>query len=342
MRQFQRTLLLNKTSWLDRHSTLASGSVVESTSRCLNGLSEMVRRREEAILNILTVEQRIRFLAWARRRASAITHVARKNVALNAQGVKLEETTSQHNAVHLYLLDDRLREVANKLPFVPSLVPQDRVKKLSRRPMFESLSSQTASMSKNDSAEHISPSMSNSKLEEMIQGKDMEKVQITPEAAWATAATLVAEVLGPIGIALQQQPIGGVVPNGSNMQIHPVAAAPVHSAPVPPQYPALGEHNAPVAHYAPLVPTISVSTPFTGATAPNASGHQQFSSGHKREISLLNSPLPNAHEDMFMNVFPGHFRAESKGQVQADHFLLQLAEDDDWAIGGFDIEMDAP
>jgi hypothetical protein len=46
---------------------------------------------------------------------------------------------------------------------------------------------------------------------------------------------------------------------------------------------------------------------------------------------------------MFLDIFPGHFRTESKGQSQADQYLLQLAEDDGWAIGGFDIEMgDSP
>jgi hypothetical protein len=62
--------------------------------------------------------------------------------------------------------------------------------------------------------------------------------------------------------------------------------------------------------------------------------------GHVRDVSLLNCPLP---QDMFLDIFPGHFRTESKGQSQADQYLLQLAEDDGWAIGGFDIEMgDSP
>jgi hypothetical protein len=275
----------------------------------------------------------------------------------------------QPKVVHLYLLARRLQEeVLKKIPYsVPSLVPRDRVKKLSRRPMFEPLGNADLllmMMSKSDSGGRLSSCSSKGKLcEDTATVADMDnllKAQITPAAAWATAFPLIAQVLSPVGIPFQKQPIAGCSIQHSssntnnnkvvssmiaqdNVVLSPVSSASIHAT--------SSSHQQVIPN-----PSINGTHPYRSKSTTTTTAI----SGHKREIScstgsntpippplltpesgfsLLTAPLPTMTQDMFLDIFPGHFRTESKGQLQADQFLLELAEDDDWAIGGFDIEM---
>jgi len=358
VRAFQRTLILNKMSWLEsRHASHALVSTIQRFHECLKGVSFIVGKREQAILNVLTVEQRLRFLVWTQRRASLIAAAAatlrRDQTMVESVGV-----TSSYKAVHLYLLDRRLREVARKLPGIVSSVPKDCVKKLSRRPMFEPLANAGELMNKSDSGGKLSPCTSKTNLVNDSYDVMMEKAQVTPAAAWAAAAPLIAQVLGPIGIPYQRQPIVGRVAPSSNSGISTFAmmtanhVSPVSSymgAPPPTVTLGISQQVTPVISNAASCAVAAAHPMTTSSSNSQLSGHKRelsvskpFNSataaprGHEREISLLNGPFPTSWAD---DIFPGHFRTESKGQLQADQYLLQLADEEDWAIGGFDIEM---
>lgn len=408
-----------------------------SLHECFKRICSQVRKREDAILNVLTVEQRVRFLAWSQGRATSLANFASKfnrnstSTSCMRSNNHIAVTASMsphHKVLNLYLLAQKLQEILCRLPQVnlPPLAPYDVMKKMSRRPMYEPLGATAGTISSVngdqpmmhksnndvtgvDSGFKISPCTSKSKLDEssdvVIDGPQ-HKLQVTPAAAWSAAFPLIAQVFGPIGVPFQQQPIAGFslqrksstssisinssvsVKNNFSMRNNPtVLAADTDHAVMSPLTPHTiasipqskqcfnGQQVTPVMsntlafpstvpHYQPpkdgtskkdplpavatvhkMENTLSKST-FTSAmdgsllacSLPNPAA--AASTEHVRDVSLLNCPLP---QDMFLDIFPGHFRTESKGQSQADQYLLQLAEDDGWAIGGFDIEMgDSP
>jgi hypothetical protein len=433
VRAYQRNLLLNKLSWVEtRHASYAMDTSITSLYECLKRLSFQVRKREEATLNILSIEQRIRFLAWAQRRATSIANVAAKykndrSSSNNSSFIVTPSISPHHKVLNLYLLAQKLQEVLKKFPniILPSLAPYEIMKKLSRRPMYEPLgtSSFTSTTSggdppmmhkstSGDMGAKISPCSSKNRLDDssdIVTDCQQPKAQVTPAAAWAAAFPLITQVLGPIGVPFQQQPIAGfclqrkqsstssisinscvsikhnnkninnnnntsmMTANSDHAMLSPLTPHTAASAP-PSAYCVVGQQVTPVMSNTLAFPSTGqqqpvkaasascqplpsstlrhkreisyTNSPFPPAGAP-VGGHVRDVSllngplphpaaGHVRDVSLLNCPLP---QDMFLEIFPGHFRTESKGQSQADQYLLQLAEDDGWAIGGFDIEM---
>ena len=65
IRAVQRSVLANPETWVHRHTALATRNVLESIHDVLGEAQIAAKRRETSLMNILTPEQRIKFMAWA-------------------------------------------------------------------------------------------------------------------------------------------------------------------------------------------------------------------------------------------------------------------------------------
>eukprot|EP00957_Ditylum_brightwellii_P093977 7155533-Ditylum_brightwellii.AAC.1 len=66
----QCTLSTNQTSWLHQHTASASIRMLQDVYSAIAKSAEMVKQRKSCILNILTMEQHVNFLAWSARKLS--------------------------------------------------------------------------------------------------------------------------------------------------------------------------------------------------------------------------------------------------------------------------------
>ncbi|KAL3920366.1 MAG: hypothetical protein SGILL_003301 [Bacillariaceae sp.] len=177
-------------------------------------------------------ERRVKFLAWASENADRIkskmkhnrrqeedqelhtpmvtdaqtsTSVDMPKDAQNVEKYQLDKT--QHLAANLYILNHRLQTVLQEFPFHPPvIVTATSLKKLSRRPSFESLGQQRDSELHGLSRDTSFASMSSLKQSPSSLslagsvGEDLDKLaqtnQLTPEDAEQAASSMVQEVLG--------------------------------------------------------------------------------------------------------------------------------------------------
>ena len=147
IRQCQRLVLADSQTWVHRHTALATNNVVESAHSAISGVQQAAKNREKSLMNILTPEQRVKFLAWASRRADVIRRLAESNIkppsanVAGESGEEFETSPNRHVAVNLYIIDHQLSKVKQRAPenTPHSLVHPAKLKKLSKRPSLESL-----------------------------------------------------------------------------------------------------------------------------------------------------------------------------------------------------------
>jgi hypothetical protein len=293
VRQYQKTLVLQDPStWLDRHTARASSLAMQSFHDAVGAMSNVLRQREHKVKQILTPQQRVKFLSWAIKNAdrskskflqnrreeesqhSAMTdsdgtsHIRSRDVVEgNEATVKYQLDKVHHVAANLYILNHRLQNVLKDSPFQPPfLVSPTSLKKLSRRPSFESLGQRRDAeghgLSRDTSFASIGSlktttsnlslgGVSTENLDKMVQAN-----QISPEEGEKTAATTVEKVLGFV------MPI-----------IPPIAPPPM--AALPPVYPTSGQTGqyVPVSTSAPSFASQPAAAPlnychYTPAPAP--------------------------------------------------------------------------
>ncbi|KAL3815459.1 hypothetical protein ACHAXA_008509 [Cyclostephanos tholiformis] len=156
VRGVQRTILSNAEGWIHRHTALATRYVIEGVHDVICGAQAAARSKERSLMQILTPEQRLRFLRWASRRADV-----KRLVEMNAGRFRGERTTvncgddeyrtspDRHISANLYIINHILSKVKQRqqqrqqelgtpatLAFA---VHPTKLKKLSRRPALESL-----------------------------------------------------------------------------------------------------------------------------------------------------------------------------------------------------------
>jgi len=139
-RNLQRTILTNRNSWLDRRAAQASHSAIYAFGQTLLGASEKVRNNKNNIFNILTIEQRLKYLIWAKKNKERI----KQTFAFN----EYEKPTTaiqpgKHDVAKVIGLAQKMEEAHQLFPDIASLIPHLALRKLSRRPSYESLGSQT-------------------------------------------------------------------------------------------------------------------------------------------------------------------------------------------------------
>ena len=101
-------------------------------------MNVVIETKETNALAILNEHQRKAFLTWAAKNAEAIA----KKTRTRPKQTMSDNTpidSSQHNAANLYILAHRLQHVLDTLPTPSILVIPSKMKRLARRPSFESL-----------------------------------------------------------------------------------------------------------------------------------------------------------------------------------------------------------
>jgi hypothetical protein len=307
VRTFQRALLLSQDSWLDRHTAFASRKVVQSAHNATQALSLRLGQKERSTLGVLTKEQRIKFMAWSSRNKARVAQSLEEKIpSVPPTDEQFKTFPEQHVSANLYILNQRLTKVLQLIPPAAPLVTGAALKKLSRRPSFESLGccmNEDDRLSRKDSfASEGSLKRSASELS-MAEGEERPHVpSISPTEAQDSAAPYVEKTIGFLKDIM-----------------------PLLPTPVPSTMSGWERNNVPIPEPAPVssawmqVPNEQFEPNPVAVHLPGHPGN------HMRKSSFL---------PPHMNVVP-----EEWGGDAADDFLMALTEED-WAIGeGIDMEM---
>ena len=72
---------MEKETWLDRHTAAAADASVEVACKAMSAIMGMANQREHAVLDMLTAEQKGKFMIWAAARKEKIERVSRRILA---------------------------------------------------------------------------------------------------------------------------------------------------------------------------------------------------------------------------------------------------------------------
>jgi len=138
VRSYQRTLLLTGESWLHRHSAYAAEKAMKSLHDSIEAITQRLAQKEYVTQAVLTPGQRMKLSVWSTRNREFLrSQTGRVPVERVYQTYTTSKT--QHEAANLYVLNHQLQQVLGRFPLVNPIVNGDKLKKLSRRPLFESL-----------------------------------------------------------------------------------------------------------------------------------------------------------------------------------------------------------
>lgn len=308
MRNYQRTLLQTQETWLHRHTAFASGKTMETLHENVQGLTLRLNQREHSSQSLLSEKQRLKLAVWAtRNREKLRAKLSSLSVALPASGTsQYEISPTQHTAANIYSANHQLTQLLHVVPPAPPMITPQVLKKLSRRPLFESLGCGNKDgdeeMSR-DKSFSSTGSLKRSMQEMSMDGDERPHVpSVSPEAAQAAAGPLVERTLGHLKAIIPQSPAPSVVAVGQASIVIP--------APTP------------------------VSSMHVGKPMPTSFSFPQFDphpgapeAKHARKSSFLPENLNVVPEEMW----PGD---------GVDDFFMNLV-DGDWAIGE-GIDMDEP
>lgn len=216
VRSTQRSILADTKTWIHRHTAAATKNVLDSTQHVISGMYEAAKKREEAILNVLTLEQRHKLCTWVASKSTAMRQLQVKLAQLN-EADEYTTTPQRHVAANMYIIDHRLSNIKSRL-HTKAYIHPSQLKNLSRRPSFESLAGQDAPEPKSKLSREASfPSTGSLKrnLDEMTGDDNYPTTNshsgITVESAHAAAQPAVRKVFDDI------LPI---VPEGYHAQMH--------------------------------------------------------------------------------------------------------------------------
>jgi hypothetical protein len=329
----QRVLVQTPETWLDRHTGTASGLAMQSAHDCMQSVSNSIEKREHSVMNVLSDEQRINFLRWAANNKHRLAET--KNRPIEPQD-GFTVSSNNHEAANLYIINHRLQRALDKLPTPPALVVGSSVKRLSRRPSFESLGSATSSKEEvrtlcREGSFASSGSLKRSASELEIDDDKAHGQSVSPEAAEVAAQPTINASLGFVkGIMpLRTQPLPETV---SSFAMPPPKPAPVLSQALEPSY---------------LYQTIQIQPPVSGSLNPAAPPQEFIAPQPVASAQVtLQPPTPAPHQPAAPSFLPqpltsvqeeGGFLGQ-EGTDPADDFLFELAEED-WAIGeGFEMD----
>jgi hypothetical protein len=319
VRTFQRTMLKTPESWLHRHTAAAASRLMHNTNENFQTMNLNIDTRERRILAVLNNDQRLKFLSWATENSNRISKKASDMKKPKENNDYFSISNDQHDAANLYILAHRMEHALNILPRPTPLVAESQMKRLSRRPSFESLGSVALDGKLKDDDDDMSREYSFSSsgslkrsLSDMSCDGGEERVQgMTSEEAQTAARPTIDAVLGVVK---------DIIPPPSS---YPVAGNEALSMPPPPAKDL--RVWAPAPHtYAPQ-PVMSMPAP-SSYFAPTLAQPMQVS----QSLPIIPSFLPH-----HLNIVPEESFLPGIG---GDDFLFDLAEED-WAIGeGFDMD----
>lgn len=210
VRTFQRSTLQDPETWVSRHVAFACGKSMDSAHDALQAVTLRLGQRERGTSRVLSEKQLVAFLAWSERNKHRL-QLLTNSVPAKTEDDKYKILPSQHLAANLYVLNHQFQSILTKIPRAAPLVTGLALKKLSRRPSFESLGciddkddplSREASFASSGSLKRTASEMS-------MEGKE-EKPSvppINPQDAQAVAAAYVENVLGHLREIIPPPPV---------------------------------------------------------------------------------------------------------------------------------------
>ncbi|CAB9496535.1 Basic region leucine zipper [Seminavis robusta] len=360
VRGFQRTLLQSNDSWLQRHTAraadLAMGAVHDGTqAMCLR-----LGQRERSMLSVLTPAQKVKLLTWADQNKEKLHRVMQNKVQKHMETApaksafidqRFKTDKKQHVAANLYIVNYQLQKLMQVFPRAAPLVTGATLRKLSRRPSFESLGRAPEKPGKDDDSLSRDTSFaSSSSLKRScsslsMDGERPQLLQISPDDAEQTCKPSVDKVLGYLREIIPptppvqyggQAPVAAPGPPPHQQQHHqvveiripsPTQVTSVHYHPtvtLQPQY-----TQAPVAAVQQHPPQQPLPMAIVSSQPSAPVGQQPITAppGHRKQSSFIPPYLNVVPEEMFPT------------DGTADDFLMSLVDDEDWAIGeGIDMD----
>jgi len=306
VRTFQRTLLSAPESWVQRHAAFATGKTLHSAHEAVQSCASTLGDRHVSTQSILSYEQRLKLSSWTHKNRETVQQVASRLHSRPESGFEI--VPQKHAARNLYVLNHRLiTNVLQKLKPAEPMVTGYALKKLSRRPLFESLSSHDAdNMSISNSSGSLKRSVSEMSMEDhqdLPRGQQQHVFQ--PAEAQTKAGPHLEQVLGEI------------------QNIIPAPPTPFYDS-VPPPNATLSSLPLPTPVSSMMVESpLPIPQPTQPSFLPSASAPDLQK--HVRKSSFLPPHLNVVPEEMF----------PSEG---TEDFLMSLV-DGDWAIGeGVDMD----
>lgn len=338
VRAFQKSYLAAKEAWLERHTAYASSLTIKSTHEALQAVSFRLSQRERGTAGILSAEQRTKLASFVGNHRSALKE--RLENQPKAFDGYYQTSKDQHVAANLYVSNHRLQSVLKTIPRSAPLVTGLALKKLSRRPSFESLGVVQGDRNEDDergiSRDYSfasSGSLKRSASEMSMDGEERPQVQqISPEEAESIALPHVESILGHLKPIM---PVPKPAPPALIQQIpRPVPPRTVCSAP------ALHHSDSAQAAAETVVPT-----PVTSTDPPMvATGTVEGAPVSVAAVDPSASEEPVQKHQRNSSFFPPHLNVVPEelwpsADSVAEEFLMSLA-DEDWAIGeGVDMEV---
>lgn len=333
VRTFQKGLLAAKEAWLERHTAYASSLTIKSTHEALQAVGFRLGHREGAVDGFLTSDQRAKLLNFVTSRRDALKeHLGSKP---GVSGDYYQTSPDQHRSGNLYVTNHHLKSVLNTIPPAAPLLTGLALKKLSRRPSFESLGLVSGDRKENDDFElsrdrsfASSGSLKRTASEMSMDGEERPHVQtISPEDAESVALPYVESVIGHLKPII---PVPNPAPPAMIHQMprapRPVSSAPALAQPAPAPLVYDPERVIPTPVVSALAPPPAV-TPAHVAAPIAPQPLEEPASKHQRKSSFLPAGLNVVPEEMW------------PADAVAEEFLMSLV-DGDWAIGeGVDMEI---
>ena len=282
-RAYQRNILTNPTSFLHRHTAHASKHVLESMHQTIQVVNELTRQREAKVLSILTLPQQIKYLQYLHKQKQEKSQQQQKAMVSSLMKSVLKTKTQdlktcpkeRHVAANLYIINHQLKNMVLKdLPKVaPIISNKSQLKKLSRRPSFESLASSEhhthPDHEKKSSLKRVSSEISVDEMDSSLHsGNHNIGPILPPEVAESNASSLVQETLGSIMSIIPPMPQSFT----TTIPAPQPTTYTTSTAPVPP--PTQPSNSAPLTYHPQAQPTPFSTLPNTAPT-PITSIYQQ-------------------------------------------------------------------
>lgn len=343
VRSFQRTLLQAPESWLERHSARATDLAMEAVHDSTQAMSLRLGQRDRALINVLTPAQKVKFLNWSEKNQDKLRRVMQAKVTKHMASTKspfvddrFQIDKKQHVAANLYIVNNQLQKVMQMFPRAAPLVTGATLKKLSRRPSFESLGRSPMDKPGKDGEGCLSReqsfassgSLKRSASSLSMDGDRPQLLQISPDDAEETCRPSVEKVLGHLREIIPPTPsrhFSAAQPH-QQMGFRIPSPAPVTST-QPTYYAAPQPNYVQHAYGAPMPPPPPGPVPMAVAShAPPPTQVANQPPTHRKQSSFIPPYLNVVPEEMFPN------------DGTADDFLMSLV-DEDWAIGeGVDMD----
>lgn len=357
VRSSQKAILQNPETWLHRHAAFAGHQTLRTLHDATQSVTARLGQRERLSSSFLSIEQRMKLATWATRNRDLLR-------ARTASSQRVERdpryavSHNQHPAANLYTVNHRLQAMWYHIPRAVPLVSGPGLKKLSQRPLFESLGCVALSDScDNMSRENSSGSLKRS-VSEMSVGDSDERLHvqsINPEEAQSAAAPLIEKVLGHLKEIIPEPPktylslgptnviIPEPTPVSSFCALTPVTAAPspCHVMASPQCYmPTTSMTHPGLSH--PLMYTSTGGNHYLN----NGNNNSNMNSANQMMMMMMPVPdpyveAPEAKHARKSSFLPPHLNVvpEEMWTGEPDEILMNLV-DGDWAIGeGIDMDV---